>query len=323
MGACGWGSSAGSRKAGLPAKSERTQYGERSAPTGPTGRICHTENPASASQSMNARPPRPSAASIADIGSSTPARRRSKTGSLTLNTAVCPVSPVEPVELTHGVGRVVVPEPPEPVRALAQCELPAGGGALRRVAHLPQRAVIGLLGIAEQVPRTVLRRISDPGRKRPVHPAAGTHPWQGRRLNAAREALRERGELEARVLRELRIQRAQEIVAVEGVMLPGVLTIECDEHRVIALLVVDRKLLQLVAEVRRGVIAVPGGVGEPDEIGECIVAEEAAHAGAAEAVGAVVRLGILRSRGVGEREARAQYTGAARRPAKAALGCQQ
>ncbi len=53
---------------------------------GPVGRICHTEKPASASQSMKARPPRPSAASRADIGSSTPARRRSKTGNRMLAT---------------------------------------------------------------------------------------------------------------------------------------------------------------------------------------------------------------------------------------------
>ena len=39
------GSSAGSRSFTLPAKSERTQYGEPSGPTGPNGRICHTLNP--------------------------------------------------------------------------------------------------------------------------------------------------------------------------------------------------------------------------------------------------------------------------------------
>src|SRR5579862_250294 len=124
---------------------------------------------------MKARPPRPSAASSADIGSSTPARRRSKTGNrIVLTRAGLLNSPgggaahrasmlrgavsfgdrlrqlpgrsqvqppverqqlaaVQPVELAHRIGRVVIAEPPEPVRTLAQRQLPPGGGALRRV----------------------------------------------------------------------------------------------------------------------------------------------------------------------------------------------
>src|SRR5213082_2868791 len=150
-----------------------SDLGERSSPTGHAGRICQTENPASASQSMQARPPRPSAASSADIGSSAPARRRSNTGNRMLATwhrvrrrsagggaahdsavlrSAMPLgdrqrqlrrgreiqspiedqklSPVEAVELAHRIRRVVVPEPPEPVGALAERELAPRGRAL-------------------------------------------------------------------------------------------------------------------------------------------------------------------------------------------------
>ena len=78
-----------------------------------------------------------------------------------------------------------------------------------------------------------------------MHPAAGTYARQGRRLDAARQAVRERGELEPWMTGELRVQRAQKIVAVEGVVLPGVLAVERDEHGVIAaLLVVTGELQQ-------------------------------------------------------------------------------
>src|ERR1700722_11242805 len=66
--------------AGLPAESERTQYGEPPLPVGPSGRICHTVKPALASQSMKARPPRPRPALSELTCSRTPARRRSSTG---------------------------------------------------------------------------------------------------------------------------------------------------------------------------------------------------------------------------------------------------
>src|SRR6516162_241233 len=158
---------------------------------------------------MNARPPRPSAASRADMGNSTPARRWSNTGSLALTMAArsarsglpsgvgathdpavlghaaagcdrqregtrrgevessveCQqLAAIEAVELTHGIGGVVVAEPPEPVRALAEGELPASGGSPGVIIRFAHDVVIGLLGIAQQVPGTVLRGVTDPGR---------------------------------------------------------------------------------------------------------------------------------------------------------------
>src|SRR6202035_340473 len=118
--------------------------------------------------------------------------------------------------------------------------------------------------------------------------------------------------------RELLVQRAQEIEAVKRVMLPGVLTVERDEHGMIATrLIVARELRQLLHQVGGGVIAVPGRVGKADQIGQRVVAEETAHAGAAQAVGAVVGERVLRRAWISEREARAQHPGAAGGPAEA------
>src|SRR5215469_13061203 len=160
------------------------------------GSTCHIENLASASQSMKARPPWPSGASSADMGSRTPARRRSKTASRRRVTAAVPgapapsgvrathdaavlgrsgagrdrhrqirrrreieppikrreLPPVETVELAHGIGGVVVAEPPEPVGALAKCELPFRARSLRRIALLLHHPVVGLLGVTQQIP---------------------------------------------------------------------------------------------------------------------------------------------------------------------------
>src|SRR5262249_45914660 len=170
----------------------------------------------------------------------------------------------------------------------------------------------------------VLRRVAHPGGERAVHPAAGHDVRQRRGLDAAREHLGERGQLEARVLRELRVERLEEVVAVERVVLPGIFAVVGDEHGVVAgRRVAVGELYELAREVRGGVIAVPGGVGEADEIRERVVAEEAAHAGAAQAVGTVVGEWILGGARVGEYEAAAQHRGAARAPAKAALGREQ
>ncbi len=88
----GSGSSSGSRNAGLPAESERTQYGEPSAPAGPTGSICHTREAGRGQPVDESATAAPEGASSADNGSSTPARRRSNTGKRMLATRVGPAA---------------------------------------------------------------------------------------------------------------------------------------------------------------------------------------------------------------------------------------
>src|ERR1700683_4207868 len=71
----------------LPAKSERTQYGEPEAPVGPSGSTCQTVKPALASPSMKARTPLTSEASSELKWSRTPQRLRSNTLSSSPGTA--------------------------------------------------------------------------------------------------------------------------------------------------------------------------------------------------------------------------------------------
>ena len=66
---------------------------------------------------------------------------------------------------------------------------------------------------------------------------------------------------------KLRVQRAQKVIAVERIVLPRVLAIERDQHGVTGLAgVVPRELRQLADEIARGIVAMPGGVGEADAI---------------------------------------------------------
>src|SRR5258708_13033867 len=83
--------------------------------------------------------------------------------------------PVELLELAHGLRRVVVPKPPEPVRALAEAQLPGDAGAHGSIARGREHAVAALLRSAQQIPRAVLRRVADPCRDRALNPPAPPH----------------------------------------------------------------------------------------------------------------------------------------------------
>ncbi len=75
--------------------------------------------------------------------------------------------------------------------------------------------------------------------------------------------------------REPGIQGLEEVVAVEGVVLPGILAIERDQDGVIRSVgIALGELLNLVNEIVRSVVTVPGRVSEADEIRESVVAKE-------------------------------------------------
>ena len=88
---------------------------------------------------------------------------------------------------------------------------------------------------------------------------------------------------------ELRVERAQEVVTVERVMVPGILAVERDEYGVLAIHVDVGQARQLVNQVVGRVIAVPGRVCEADAIGQLIVAEKTIKRSAGEAVGTIRR----------------------------------
>ncbi len=109
-----------------------------------------------------------------------------------------------------------------------------------------------------------------------MHPAAGGHALQGCRLDSTSEAIRESDELELRVSGEAGIQRPQEVVTVEGIVLPGIFAVECDEHSAIRRIpIAARQLGKLVGEIVRGIVTVPGGIGEANQIRQGVIAEEA------------------------------------------------
>src|ERR1700693_1593502 len=113
--------------------------------------------------------------------------------------------------------------------------------------------------------------------------------------------------------RERSVERAQKEIAVEGVVLPGILAVERDEHHVTgARLQGARALGEFLDEVGRGIISAPRGVAETDKVGQLIVAEEAAQARIFEMVRAIEVAGVGAARRIArEPEARRPRGGAA------------
>ena len=294
-----------SMNAGLPARSERTQYGEPSAPTGPSGSNCQTVKPAWASQSMNARPPRPSAASQrAQVQQhARPAAIENRQPQVTVNSALRAPHDAAVLRraapdrdgLRQALGRLDV----------AACDRarPAGGDTADRTGsplaagcnHRTTRTSPSSRTARAGAPRRRAARPSSAPDSRsntslashsrsqaaflsgsPIQVASvpctqlpATTCRQRPRFEPARDALGQRGQLELRMRGELRVQRPQEVVAVERIVLPGVLAIERDQHCVAGLAGEPaRQLRQLVDEIARGIIAVPGRVGEADAIGQ-------------------------------------------------------
>src|SRR4051812_23321534 len=86
------------------------------------------------------------------------------------------------VEVTYGFSRVVIAEPPVPVRCLAGRQLLCGAFTLRGVETARrQHAVVGDLCLAEQIPGQILVALPHPRGERAVNPAARTHVSEWRR----------------------------------------------------------------------------------------------------------------------------------------------
>ena len=84
------------------------------------------------------------------------------------------VAAIEMIETGHGLARVVITEPPEPVGTFADRQLVFGGYRLfRREATAALNHVVTLFGGAEQIPGVVLFAVADPGRQSAIYPATG------------------------------------------------------------------------------------------------------------------------------------------------------
>ena len=84
----------------------------------------------------------------------------------------------------------------------------------------------------------------------------------------------QRGKADIRMRCERGVHRAQEVPAVEGVVLPGVLAIERDQQHAARLARGARgKPGQFLREVRRRVVAMPARITEADQVGHAVMAE--------------------------------------------------
>ncbi|MNC06857.1 hypothetical protein D3C75_543800 [compost metagenome] len=172
------------------------------------------------------------------------------------------------VEAGDRVWRVVVAQPPEPVRTFAAGQAlqdlrPPLGAQPAAV----EDAIGALFGGAEQFPGAVLVGTADPGRQRAEHPAAGRQAWQADATVAVRGGRLAQGDgADGVALLQRRVEVAEEIPAVVRVILPGVFAIEKHRDQVARILLVEG--IGLVHEVLGGIAPVPLRVLEADLIGE-------------------------------------------------------
>ncbi len=229
---------------------------------------------------------------------------------------------IQAIELRDGVGGIVIAEPPEPVGALAQRELVLDGRATLRD-RLSPRASRGRTRAWLSHSRSHAAFFAGS----PIHVASVpctqlpvTTFCSGRASRPSIDDFGQRHELDQRMIRERCIQRAQEVVAVERVILPRVLAIEGDQQRVPAFLavVVASDLRQLLREVLRGVVAVPGRIVEADAIRQRVVAEDnIAACRPADVYGRLYARGSSGSFDAARREAGAEHVGARGDPLEA------
>src|SRR5258706_10233397 len=110
----------------------------------------------------------------------------------------------------------------------------------------------------------------------------------------------------------------KEVVAVERLMLPGVLAIQGHQHHGAGpVRLLPREALEFANEVPDRIIAVPSGIGEADQVGQLIMTEEQAEVLAGHAPG--VQLGGGEAALAGRLDRISEDTAAAGRPAEATL----
>ncbi len=118
---------------------------------------------------------------------------------------------VDAVETGHGIRRVVVAEPPEPVGAFTRFEqrIRLRAVVVRQGADC---GVIRLLGRHQPVPSPIFRGIAYPGAEIAIHPAAGNQMRQLRRpLREHFEVVAERGGADFRLIGQPGKQFGEEI----------------------------------------------------------------------------------------------------------------
>ena len=89
------------------------------------------------------------------------------------------------------------------------------------------------------------------------------------------EVVRKRRELKLRVLGKSPVKRAEKIIGVLRVMLPGIFPIHDDRHHLIRVALTTRgDFLQVLHEIGDCVVGMPGGIGKADKVREAVIAEK-------------------------------------------------
>ena len=182
------------------------------------------------------------------------------------------------VELEIVGRRMVVAVPPEPVAALSDENLFAGGGERGRVGRgrVERRPRFG-----ELAPGPLVVGVPDPDVEVGVDPGAGKDRHELPRRHGA--GLGHRHGPQFGVRRETAIEGAQKRAAAALEMFPGVLPVEDDrDERVLAaraIAVAPAGFHQPVHEIVGGRLGVPARIAEADEIGQGVIAEHGGDRG--------------------------------------------
>src|SRR5256712_9087079 len=202
------------------------------------------------------------------------------------------IGPEELIE--NGILRRGVPArvPPEPVASLGDHQRLA-----HAFGHVTERAPL-LLGetprALERAPGTLVRRLADPDPQARFDPGAGVQVGELDRRRTLLEELRDADGLEALVRLKPSIERAEEVVPVVRILLPGVLAIEDDRREIRSALVWKAvpSALELRDHVADRVFRLHIAVDKADPIAELAIAEDRRQA-VPQTVGPVEEPGLV------------------------------
>ena len=178
----------------------------------------------------------------------------------------------------------------------------------------------------QQIPGAILAGIANPGGERAVHPAAGTHLRQQLCRQLALQYFADGAQLQLRMTGERGVQSLQEVVAIVGVVLPGIFTVQRNQQlrgrrsatRLGGRLRCSHSRFDLGHAVPDGVVAMPGGIGEAQQVRELIVAKQAMQ----RLCWPLIEMRHILGAAIARTQATLQHVAAARRPLIASR-CQQ
>src|SRR5687768_6775429 len=142
------------------------------------------------------------------------------------------------VETRYHVRRVIIAQPPEPVRAFAGSQLPFGlGHFLTGQTSALHHEIVTMLGRAEQVPGAVFVAVADPCGKCSIYPTAGRQYGQSDDIGRIHECeiVAISGNPDRVMVLKNLVEIIEKIVAVVWIVFPGIFSVENHTyHRVLS-----------------------------------------------------------------------------------------